>query len=154
MPPQGCLIAGHQPLEQAWPAAKSVRVFHGAETTVVVDGKVAQGPRQVRFRVVERDFLVDAEGFWQPHVAAAEVLVAAVLAGVQVRAGESVVDLYCGVGLFAGAVAFNQSLSKWNFASLAQAGGMFAGATAFQQPLDSLKLPPNIDSADLRSLNK
>ncbi|PIE21511.1 MAG: tRNA/tmRNA/rRNA uracil-C5-methylase [Arachnia propionica] len=105
LPSQGCLIAGHEQLAASWPEAASVRVFRGAETTVVVDGKVRQGPRQVQFRVAERDYLVDAQGFWQPHTAAAEQLVAAVLAGLQVRAGESVADLYCGVGLFAGALA-------------------------------------------------
>ena len=46
-----------------------------------------------------------ADGFWQVHPAAADTLVAAVLDGLQPKAGERALDLYCGVGLFAGALA-------------------------------------------------
>ena len=46
-----------------------------------------------------------ADGFWQVHPAAADTLVAAVLDGLQPEAGERALDLYCGVGLFAGALA-------------------------------------------------
>lgn len=54
-----------------------------------------------------RDFAVAADGFWQPHEAAAEVLAAAVagaLAGVEL-AGRIAWDLYGGVGLFAEVLA-------------------------------------------------
>lgn len=47
------------------------------------------------------DFAVAADGFWQVHPAAPEVLVEAVLDLAQPRAGERVLDLYAGVGLFA-----------------------------------------------------
>ncbi len=52
-----------------------------------------------------RSWQVAADGFWQVHPAAADTLVAAVLDGLQPRAGERALDLYCGVGLFAGALA-------------------------------------------------
>src|SRR5262249_35594573 len=44
-------------------------------------------------------------GFWQVHPAAADTLVAAVIDELEPAAGESALDLYCGVGLFAGALA-------------------------------------------------
>ncbi len=52
-----------------------------------------------------RDFSVDPEGFWQSHVAAPRVLVETVLALLRPRAGERVLDLYAGVGLFAAFLA-------------------------------------------------
>lgn len=48
---------------------------------------------------------VGAAGFWQSHLGAPRVLVEAVRAGVAPREGERALDLYCGVGLFAGALA-------------------------------------------------
>jgi tRNA/tmRNA/rRNA uracil-C5-methylase (TrmA/RlmC/RlmD family) len=52
-----------------------------------------------------REFVVAADGFWQPHVSAPRTLVECVLDLVQPRPGESVVDLYAGVGLFAAFLA-------------------------------------------------
>ncbi len=52
-----------------------------------------------------RDFRVTGAGFWQVHPAAAGTLVGAVLDQLDPRPGERALDLYCGVGLFAGALA-------------------------------------------------
>jgi tRNA/tmRNA/rRNA uracil-C5-methylase (TrmA/RlmC/RlmD family) len=52
-----------------------------------------------------RIWQVNAEGFWQVHPAAAETLSQAVIAALAPEPGDSVLDLYCGAGLFAGAVA-------------------------------------------------
>ncbi|HTU09000.1 MAG TPA: class I SAM-dependent RNA methyltransferase [Trebonia sp.] len=52
-----------------------------------------------------RDWRVSAEAFWQVHPAAADTLTAAVLAALEPKPGDTVADLYCGAGLFAGAVA-------------------------------------------------
>jgi tRNA/tmRNA/rRNA uracil-C5-methylase (TrmA/RlmC/RlmD family) len=49
-------------------------------------------------------FRVSGGGFWQVHPGAAEALVAAVLAALEPAVGESVLDLYGGVGLFAAAL--------------------------------------------------
>lgn len=54
-----------------------------------------------------RDFAVAADGFWQPHEAAADVLadaVAQALAGIELT-GRTAWDLYGGVGLFAEVLA-------------------------------------------------
>lgn len=48
----------------------------------------------------ERAMGVDARGFWQVHRDAPRAFVEAVLAAADVREGERVLDLYCGVGLF------------------------------------------------------
>jgi tRNA/tmRNA/rRNA uracil-C5-methylase (TrmA/RlmC/RlmD family) len=52
-----------------------------------------------------RDWRVSAGAFWQVHPAAAEVLTGAVLTALEPRPGDAALDLYCGVGLFAGALA-------------------------------------------------
>jgi tRNA/tmRNA/rRNA uracil-C5-methylase (TrmA/RlmC/RlmD family) len=48
---------------------------------------------------------VTADGFWQVHPRAADVLVAAVLSGLKPGLGETALDLFCGGGLFAGVLA-------------------------------------------------
>jgi tRNA/tmRNA/rRNA uracil-C5-methylase (TrmA/RlmC/RlmD family) len=48
---------------------------------------------------------VSADGFWQVHPAAADTLSQAVLDALRPEPGDTVLDLYCGAGLFAGAVA-------------------------------------------------
>jgi tRNA/tmRNA/rRNA uracil-C5-methylase (TrmA/RlmC/RlmD family) len=60
--------------------------------TVVEDVRTAAGNVQLE---------VAADGFWQPHVAAPRTLVECVLSVLDVQPGESVLDLYAGVGLFA-----------------------------------------------------
>lgn len=52
-----------------------------------------------------RAFRVDARGFWQVHPGAAPTFVTHVLGELAPRPGEHVLDLYCGVGLFAGFLA-------------------------------------------------
>ena len=52
-----------------------------------------------------RDWEVEGTGFWQVHPAAADALVGAVGAFAAVRPGDTVLDLYAGVGLFGGALA-------------------------------------------------
>ncbi|MCW2857436.1 MAG: class SAM-dependent methyltransferase [Marmoricola sp.] len=55
--------------------------------------------------VRDRQFEVAADGFWQVHTGAPEVLVATVLELLAPRPGEKVFDLYGGVGLFAAFLA-------------------------------------------------
>ena len=56
-------------------------------------------------RAAGRHWRVSAAAFWQVHPAAADTLTEAVLAAIEPKAGDAVLDLYCGAGLFAGAVA-------------------------------------------------
>ena len=55
--------------------------------------------------VGERAFRVTGGGFWQVHPGAAATLLDAVLDGLDPQPGESALDLYCGVGLFAAELA-------------------------------------------------
>ena len=48
---------------------------------------------------------VGADGFWQVHPAAADTLSQAVLEALNPQPGDTVLDLYCGAGLFAGVAA-------------------------------------------------
>lgn len=59
----------------------------------------------VREVAVGRTWRVSNGGFWQIHPEAPDTLVNAVLDGLDPQYGENALDLYCGVGLFAGALA-------------------------------------------------
>ncbi|WP_406399113.1 class I SAM-dependent RNA methyltransferase [Streptomyces sp. NBC_00879] len=71
------------------------------------DGGVhrVHGRAFVRERADDRTYRVGMGGFWQVHPQAADVLVKAVMQGLLPRKGDMALDLYCGVGLFAGAIA-------------------------------------------------
>lgn len=71
------------------------------------DGGVhrVHGRAFVRERADGRTHRVGSGGFWQVHPKAADTLVTAVMQGLLPRKGEMALDLYCGVGLFAGALA-------------------------------------------------
>lgn len=112
LPDEGCRIASTD-------ADPSVAGGAGREDPVtVVDA--ASGPVTLRGdadamvteRAAGRAYAVDGQGFWQVHPRAADTLVAAVLDGLAPRAGEKAFDLYCGVGLFAGALA-DRGVQVW-----------------------------------------
>ncbi|MEV7396211.1 TRAM domain-containing protein [Aeromicrobium sp. NPDC092404] len=67
---------------------------------VAVDGTTRGGRGSVTERVLAADFRVSGSGFWQVHPDAAATLVEAVLEAAEVADGDTVLDLYAGVGLF------------------------------------------------------
>ncbi|MGX1880385.1 class I SAM-dependent RNA methyltransferase [Streptomyces sp. NPDC055287] len=71
------------------------------------DGGVhrVHGRAFVRERADGRTYRVGMGGFWQVHPQGPDLLIKAVMQGLMPRKGESALDLYCGVGLFAGAIA-------------------------------------------------
>ena len=79
----------------------SGRPFPAVDAGMVVDGRPRREPHRVEHRVRGRTFRVGAGVFWQVHVGAAAALAEAVLEGLAPRAGERVLDLYAGAGLFA-----------------------------------------------------
>ncbi|HSA50560.1 MAG TPA: class I SAM-dependent RNA methyltransferase [Yinghuangia sp.] len=81
---------------------RPVAVFRGDERG---RAKRVHGRAGVREVAAGRTWRVSGAGFWQVHPAAADTLVAAVLDGLEPRPGDVALDLYCGVGLFAGAIA-------------------------------------------------
>ena len=56
-------------------------------------------------RAAGQDWRVSAGTFWQVHPGAADVLTEAVMNALEPRPGDVALDLYCGAGLFAGALA-------------------------------------------------
>ena len=75
-------------------------VERAVDGVVAVDGTVRGGRAALTEVVRERSMRVTGSGFWQVHPAAAATLVDAVLEAADARDGETVVDLYAGVGLF------------------------------------------------------
>jgi tRNA/tmRNA/rRNA uracil-C5-methylase (TrmA/RlmC/RlmD family) len=75
----------------------------GLPSDVAVPG--VRGRRWVRERAAGRDWRAEANGFWQVHPGAADALVSAVHQALRPRPGEHLLDLYAGVGLFAGSLA-------------------------------------------------
>ena len=98
-----------------WPAESAVDVSVSPATgdcLVLVDGvrdaSFSSTPHDepaVYEQVAGRSFRVTAGGFWQVHPGAANVLRSAVLDALEPQPGDSAVDLYGGVGLFADALA-------------------------------------------------
>jgi tRNA/tmRNA/rRNA uracil-C5-methylase (TrmA/RlmC/RlmD family) len=66
---------------------------------------VVEGRPYLAERAAGRLWQVSADGFWQVHPAAADTLGEAVVAALEPKPGDAVLDLYCGAGLFAGVLA-------------------------------------------------
>jgi tRNA/tmRNA/rRNA uracil-C5-methylase (TrmA/RlmC/RlmD family) len=66
---------------------------------------LVEGRAYLAERAAGRLWQVSADGFWQVHPAAADTLSQAVVTALGPKPGDTVLDLYCGAGLFAGAVA-------------------------------------------------
>src|SRR5690625_1272460 len=119
VPIDTCLIA-HPEIRDAgveqmgWPSMGAVRAScSGAgELSVVAvpadredDPHLVEGPATLTEYAAGRSWQVTADGFWQVHPGAADLLVEAVVDGLRPVAGDMVLDLYAGVGLFSGALA-------------------------------------------------
>ncbi len=92
-PISDCLIAHpalpvRSVLEQRWPDMEAIDLQ--ASDTASAAG---------------RSWRIPEGGFWQVHPGAPDVLVDAVLHGLELQPADVCVDLYAGVGLFAGAIA-------------------------------------------------
>ena len=81
------------------PGADSVLRRAGHRLTPV------RGRTYLSHRAAGRDWRVSAGVFWQVHPGAADVLTGAVMTALEPRPGDVALDLYCGAGLFAGALA-------------------------------------------------
>jgi tRNA/tmRNA/rRNA uracil-C5-methylase (TrmA/RlmC/RlmD family) len=64
-----------------------------------------RGRAYLHQRAAGRDWRVSAGAFWQVHPGAADALTEAVLTALEPQPGDTALDLYCGAGLFAGALA-------------------------------------------------
>jgi tRNA/tmRNA/rRNA uracil-C5-methylase (TrmA/RlmC/RlmD family) len=99
------LVSEEGVTQRSWPGVRSVEVAVSTSTGERLVRPDGRGPGFLTESAAGREFRVTGGGFWQVHPGAAEALVAAVLAGLEPHEGESALDLYCGVGLFAAALA-------------------------------------------------
>ena len=105
---------------QRWPGTDAVTTVasSGGDRSVVVEpaslGRSLprdvnvpglRGRGWVRELAGGREWRVSADGFWQVHPGAADTLVDAVRTALDPQPGEHLLDLYSGVGLFAGCLA-------------------------------------------------
>ncbi len=88
---------------RSWPAGAEVNVDVSATGERALS--IGTADRHVTERAACRDWQVPVGGFWQVHPGAADTLVAAVRDMLAPEPGERLLDLYAGVGLFAGALA-------------------------------------------------
>ncbi|HLR97263.1 MAG TPA: class I SAM-dependent RNA methyltransferase [Jiangellaceae bacterium] len=116
LPVDDCLIAHPEVaapdvLARSWGEADAVSVAvsnRGERTVWTQEGRRRSratrisGAARLREDVGERTWRVSAEGFWQVHPRAATTLLDTVIDAAQVEPGDRVLDLYSGVGLFAG----------------------------------------------------
>ncbi|MDA2812801.1 class I SAM-dependent RNA methyltransferase [Nocardiopsis sp. RSe5-2] len=79
-------------------SAAVLRRLKGGRTQAV------RGKKGLREEAAGRQWRVSAGGFWQVHPGAADALVEAVLGALEPQEGQTALDLYCGAGLFAGAL--------------------------------------------------
>lgn len=96
LPAEGCLIAT--------PALRLPLAPVGADTATGPVWVEPGGKTVVHEHAAGRDWRARADGFWQVHPQAPNTLVDAVMVGLDPQAGERALDLYCGVGLFSGAL--------------------------------------------------
>jgi tRNA/tmRNA/rRNA uracil-C5-methylase (TrmA/RlmC/RlmD family) len=117
LPPEGCLIAvpglrlprlSEGRIQRVRTTERGSRGRTGERELVVVAGPegrpLAHGDTSI-VQVGERTYRLTGESFWQVHPGAASTLAAAVVEGLAPIPGESVLDLYCGAGLFAGVLS-------------------------------------------------
>jgi tRNA/tmRNA/rRNA uracil-C5-methylase (TrmA/RlmC/RlmD family) len=74
---------------------------HRSHELVAIDECLLEAPHGPRPHVRGTDFAIADGGFWQVHPGAPDALVDAVLTFLDPQPGESALDLYAGVGLFA-----------------------------------------------------
>jgi tRNA/tmRNA/rRNA uracil-C5-methylase (TrmA/RlmC/RlmD family) len=95
-------VLGHR-----WPDAHTLELAASVSTgerVLLSDGEPV-GRTRLTERAAGRSWRISGAGFWQVHPAAADLLVETVRGMLRPQPGEHLLDLYSGVGLFAGALA-------------------------------------------------
>ncbi|MEP6650679.1 MAG: TRAM domain-containing protein [Lapillicoccus sp.] len=115
VPIDDCLIADQRivdsgVLDTVWTGCTGVDAVaadepEGAVLVALPDGRQPSVVQRVTAPGWSSEFRVGARGFWQVHPGAAPAFVSHVLASLSPRAGDRVLDLYAGAGLFAAALA-------------------------------------------------
>jgi len=87
---------------QRWEPGARIQVSASTDgTSRLVAGDIIQGEQVQNFTVNGKSYQVSPDSFWQSNVNAPKVLVDCVSEFADVRAGDHLIDLYGGVGLFA-----------------------------------------------------
>jgi len=87
---------------QRWEPGARIQVSASTDgTSRLVAGDIIQGEQVQNFTVNGKSYQVSPDSFWQSNVNAPKVLVDCVSEFADVRAGDYLLDLYGGVGLFA-----------------------------------------------------
>jgi tRNA/tmRNA/rRNA uracil-C5-methylase (TrmA/RlmC/RlmD family) len=142
---------------------------HRSHDVVPIDECLREAPEPPRHTVHERALSVAQGGFWQVHPAAPTVLVDTVLSFLEPAPGESVLDLYAGVGLFAAflgeavgpdarvvAVEGDREACRHAQRNLGPSAEVAAGpvdrvlASAYDEPFDLVVLDPPREGAKRR----
>lgn len=98
LPEQGCMVAAPGPdvpeLNRLAQGADELQVVTSDDGITALAGRnLVRGARVVHQSVAGHRFEVQADGFWQVHPRAADVLTNAVISGLEPREGESALDL-------------------------------------------------------------
>ena len=139
---------------------------HRSHDVVPVDDCLLEAPDPASHSVLGHEFSVGDDGFWQVHPGAPQALVETVVDFLTPRAGESVLDLYAGVGLFARfladavgpgarvlAVEGNRRAAEHAAVNLGDRAEVAAGsvdrvlAAAYDEPFDLVVLDPPREGA-------
>lgn len=110
VPLDDCLIAhdgigSTGVLARAWPGVAEVLAIAPSAGEPIVLPDPQPRDAQVLEEAAGRTWRLDATAFWQVHPGAASALTEAVAAVLQTRAGDHIIDLFAGAGLFAGSLA-------------------------------------------------
>ena len=98
------LVTASQVTSRTWFGVDHVEVAASVSTGVTSIATDRSGGTRLQEQAAGRSWQVSAGGFWQVHPAAADTLASAVIEQLAPRPGEHALDLYAGVGLFAGAL--------------------------------------------------
>ncbi len=110
VPVDTCLLSAPairnlQVTRREWPGAREVLAVSPSVGSAVAVPDPAPGKARVHEVVEGRMWRMDATSFWQIHPGAPETFVDTVREMLQPHAGEHLLDLYAGAGLFAGTLA-------------------------------------------------
>ena len=124
VPSEGCPIAHPgtpEVTDRLWPpGVELIAAVTSTGQTALFEAGSARSQPPLTEQAAGREWRVAADGFWQVHPAAAQTLVDAVITGLDPQPTERAFDLYCGVGLFAGALA-GAGCQVWGIESSRQA---------------------------------